>query len=1271
MRSRCLAGILGVVAFLLAWSWLSADTPPAPEVQWVWFPEGDPAASAPAETRYFLRVFTIDHPGDKPVTEAALEITADNEYIVWINGTEVGKGDDWNQVNRFDVRKLLIKGKNVIAVQAHNQGGPAGLMARLTYVPTGGARRTLVTDGEWLAAKTAGDGWRTATYDAKKWSPVKVLGPVGKAGPWQNLAWGTGGKSGPTPRRFTVPDGFRVEEAVKIPENDPKFSLINMTFDARGRLLVSREGGPIFLCTNPDKDGVLQDAKPYCTQVKGSHGMCWVKDALLLVGDGPQGTGLYRCRDTKGADAIDEVTLLHKFRGGMGEHGPHAVLHGPDGWLYLVIGNHAGAQPQKLAGNSPLTRWPTGGPGPDQGKPGTTEDVLLKRLNDAHGHAADICAPGGTIWRLDPDGKNMSLVNAGFRNHFDAVFSPNGELFTFDSDMEWDENLPWYRAVRVEHCPPGADFVWRTGAANTPDYYIDSLPPVLETGRGSPVGLEFYDYPTTGYRLHGFPEKYQGAFFMADWSIGVIWAVHLERQGASYKGKAEKFCVGTPMNVTDLAVAPNGSLYFTVGGRGSQGGVYRIVAAEPKTPMPTPGPAPWSVESMLDLPQPLAAWQRDMAGPALTDGDRKALVQGLEQAARNPALPLRQRLKALTVLQIQLHVNDAGLNRNLLKDREAEVRGFAVWLLGLDGAKEHGETLVQALQDEDALVRRRTCEALIRAGIEPPVEAIYPLLGDKDRFVRTAARLVLQRIDPEKWAGRLWKEPNDIVAYEGIVALCKIDRAASYAEQIFTRLQAPPSGETQTLVDYLRTVELALVHAGSQAAPIKAIAAACEKLFPQKDWRTNRELAILLTYFQITGLLDRPVQPVLVRALLDSKDDRLQQIHYFYCLRLLRKGWEPEQARAVAEWYDTTKTWTGGFSFTPFLENIFRELVQGFSLAEKKRIVEQGDKLPLPCLVLAQRLQTEPQPELLPALSALSDRLAKNSTLPRGADLRKAVAAAVVKTVGPAPTAETWPLLVRGLESDNPVLLFELVGILLKSKIKPKPDDAAAYRALLLASRGLDEKSRWKAVELLRHWSGGRSFGADDGDWKPELVAWAKWYGQAFPKEPALPDTGPATAAESKYKYDELLAFVEKDPAGKKGDVARGRQVFEKAQCLKCHKFGKDGEGIGPDLTTLRQRFKRADILESIYYPSKVISDQYRSSVIVTKKGQQLTGLAAPVGDTVTVLQSDGTKVTLRKDEIEQQYASLVSAMPEKLLDPLTKEEIADLFAFLESEPGK
>src|SRR5262249_36916727 len=373
--------------------------------------------------------------------------------------------------------------------------------------------------------------------------------------------------------------------------------------------------------------------------------------------------------------------------------------------------NHAWANPAKLASNSPLTRWPDGQMGPDQGKPNTTEDVLLPRLNDGRGHAANILAPGGTIWRLDHDGKNMALVAAGFRNHFDAAFSPAGELFTFDSDMEWDEGLPWYRAVRVCHCPPGADFVWRTGSANTPGYYIDSLPPLLETGRGSPVGLEFYDFPGTGYRFSGcYPEKYQGAYFMADWSLGLIYAVHLERQGATYEGKAERFCSGTPMNVTDIGVGPDGALYFTMGGRGSQGGVYRIVYS-PKVgpPMPTPGPEKWSAEWIADMPMPLAAWNRDLAGWAKGEKETKAIVKELTDIAADEKRPLRQRIKVLTVLQTHRHIPETKVLVEMAGDKEADIRAHAVWLLGVTGDKAGRDTLLKALKDRDAMVRRRTC----------------------------------------------------------------------------------------------------------------------------------------------------------------------------------------------------------------------------------------------------------------------------------------------------------------------------------------------------------------------------------------------------------------------------------------------------------------------------------------------------------------------------------------------------------------------------------
>jgi putative heme-binding domain-containing protein len=275
----------------------------------------------------------------------------------------------------------------------------------------------------------------------------------------------------------------------------------------------------------------------------------------------------------------------------------------------------------------------------------------------------------------------------------------------------------------------------------------------------------------------------------------------------------------------------------------------------------------------------------------------------------------------------------------------------------------------------------------------------------------------------------------------------------------------------------------------------------------------------------------------------------------------------------------------------------------------------------------------------------------------------------VVRMLAESPTAEDWRLLITGVGSTQPFTILDAIHGLGKLSIVPKAEDAVPYRTAILAAAKLDDGNRWKVVKLLRHWTNGKQFGAEDNDWKAELGAWTRWFAQAFPKDPPLPNVMADRPIESKYKFDELLAFLDKNSTSSNGTLGRGRAVFEKAQCIKCHKYGKEGEGIGPDLTTVSKRFKRRDILESIVYPSKVISDQYRSSLIITKDGKRLDGLAAPQGDIVTVLLSDGSKVTLKRDDIDQQFASLVSVMPERLLDTLTKEEIADLFAFLESEP--
>lgn len=352
--------------------------------------------------------------------------------------------------------------------------------------------------------------------------------------------------------QLNLPEGFEIKRLYDVP--DEQGSWVSMTVDPEGRLISSDQYGKLYRTTLNDRG--VQKVEPIAVATGRAHGLLCAFDSLYVMshaGDG-QPSGLYRVQDTNGDDQYDTVTLLRKFKGG-GEHGPHAVILSPDKKsLYVCGGNHTEI-PDPESSRVPRN-W--------------QEDQLLPRMWDAGGHAVGKLAPGGWICKTDPEGKSFELVSCGYRNQYDIAFAPDGALFTYDADMEWDIGAPWYRPTRMCHAVSGSEFGWRSGTGKWPTYFHDSLPPVLEIGPGSPTGIVF----GTGAK---FPAKYQNALFIADWSYGVIYAVHLKQDGATYSGEHEVFCTAPGLAVTDLIVNPtDGVLYFMIGGRRSQSALYSI-----------------------------------------------------------------------------------------------------------------------------------------------------------------------------------------------------------------------------------------------------------------------------------------------------------------------------------------------------------------------------------------------------------------------------------------------------------------------------------------------------------------------------------------------------------------------------------------------------------------------------------------------------------------------------------------------------------------------
>lgn len=365
-----------------------------------------------------------------------------------------------------------------------------------------------------------------------------------------------------------VADGFQIEQIYQVPRGE-EGSWVASCFDHQGRMIVSDQRGELYRFHLPAiGERTPIDPEPIGLEMGGAHGLLYAFDSLYSMGNGPQGTGLYRIRDTDGDDQFDEARLLRAMNVGS-DHSAHVTVLAPDGQsLYVISGN------QTNLTKVDSSRVPNN----------LSEDHLLPRLDT--GFMGGALAPGGWIARTDPNGERWEFVAGGFRNEFDAAFNRDGELFTYDADMEWDVGAPWYRPTRVNHVISGADFGWRSGAGKHPDYYFDTFGSVVDIGTGSPTGVTF------GYGAK-FPEKYQEALFICDWSFGKIYAVHLTPDGATYTGEFEEFVAGQPLPVTDAIINPfDGAMYLTVGGRSTQSAVYRVIYIGDEPTEPSSGPAP-------------------------------------------------------------------------------------------------------------------------------------------------------------------------------------------------------------------------------------------------------------------------------------------------------------------------------------------------------------------------------------------------------------------------------------------------------------------------------------------------------------------------------------------------------------------------------------------------------------------------------------------------------------------------------------------------------
>jgi putative heme-binding domain-containing protein len=167
--------------------------------------------------------------------------------------------------------------------------------------------------------------------------------------------------------------------------------------------------------------------------------------------------------------------------------------------------------------------------------------------------------------------------------------------------------------------------------------------------------------------------------------------------------------------------------------------------------------------------------------------------------------------------------------------------------------------------------------------------------------------------------------------------------------------------------------------------------------------------------------------------------------------------------------------------------------------------------------------------------------------------------------------------------------------------------------------------------------------------------------------------TRPTTpAVQRKVQKQWTMADLEPDlPKVASGrNFERGKEIFNSLQCAACHRFNNEGGGLGPDISAVGNRFSHHDLLEAIIEPSKVISDQYASYIVRTKDKQTFVGQITAEDNNALTIATDpfsGKTEQINQMNIAMKKVSPVSAMPSDMLDVLTKDEILDLLAYIES----
>lgn len=929
-----------------------------------------------------------------------------------------------------------------------------------------------------------------------------------------------------------------------------------------------------------------------------------VQDGDVWVANIPS---MVRLRDPKGGETSPKEVVATGFgvKTSLVGHDLHGPIQGPDGWLYFPVGDRG----YNVTTKEGRTLVPPMGPG------------------------------SGAMFRMRPDGSDLEVFSYGLRNPQDLAFDDYGNLFTVDNTGDGGDKARvvyvveggetgWampYQTLVDDYIrgPWMAERLWETAHESQPRWIV---PPVAYLTTG-PSGLAYY--PGLG-----FPERYRGHFFVADYryttGLSGVWSFAVEPAGAGFRVVDGHKFIGDLLPV-DVAFGYDGRFYVSTFDQFAMGAMQVLSArfpeqrADPRidevVALVREGMRERGAEELVRLlghadqrirlraqlelarrgdPAPFAGVARDEGAALLPRlhavwglgqlGAEGLRAAGWDDLSWTAGAPEELRAQVAKVVGEATATWLAGELARWLVDPSERVRFFAAQSLGVVGEEGDVAPLIELLRendDSDVFVRHAASFALYRLGA---MDAVWEYRDDPSAAVRTGVLLALRRADDARVAHFL-RDADPLLRVEAARAI--YDRPIRKAMPALAAFAGEESAFTEDELQthhawHRRVIGAALAVGDAQSAQrIAAHAADVRNPLPM------RRLAL--------ESLASFTQP-------KPRD-------------LAMSWWRPLPAREKSVVHAA-------------LDAHGEALVDDPDLGDRAlEIAASYDRLVLDDAALVELVEDGRQEEgkRIAALGALARR--------PGTPDATVVAAARAALAGNTPA-------LRAEARDALVLRV--------------PGEAVAALGQLPADASLREQQRaYQALGRVEHPSA------------PALVTQAAvaLRDGALPSAVAL-DVVELVEARGTATDAELVAAWRAGPASRwaldGGNADRGRSVFAgNGDCARCHGAGGHGAGAGPPLEGVASRRGAEFVLESILEPQAEVADGYAQIAVVLRDGTTVGGTLVSESDDAIVLRGAQGEQRYAVEEIASR-SEAISAMP-PVAAALPPRELRDLMAYLKT----